>query len=133
MDTTIDVSSYDQCVIVIRYILEKEVKEKVLALVCVQSTTGESLFNKLQESLNSTGLAIENCVANAFDGASNMSGEYNGVSSRLRAIIPNHIHTWYYAHVLNLVMSDTAQCLPTTISFFGLLQQTHVFIKESHK
>ncbi|EZA59350.1 Zinc finger MYM-type protein, partial [Ooceraea biroi] len=133
MDTTMDVSSYDQCVIVLRYLLEREVKERVIGLKCVQSTTGESLFNTLLKILSTTGLAVENCVANAFDGASNMSGEYNGVSSRLMNIIPNHLHTWCYAHVLNLVISDTAQCLPATLSLFGLLQQTQVFLKDSHK
>ncbi|KAJ8898433.1 hypothetical protein PR048_003793 [Dryococelus australis] len=30
-------------------------------------------------------------------------------------------------------MSDTAQCLPASISFLGLLQQTQVYLKDSHK
>ena len=30
-------------------------------------------------------------------------------------------------------MTDTAQCVTAAISFFGLLQQTQIFIKESHK
>lgn len=133
MDTTMDVSSYDQCVIVLRYLLGKTVEERVIGLKCVHSTTGESLCNTFLDILNCAGLSVENCIANAFDGASNMSGEYSGVSSRLRDLVPNHVHTWCYAHVLNLVMSDTTQILPTTISFFGLLQHTQVFLKDSHK
>lgn len=133
MDTTTDVSGFDQCVIVLRYVLETEVKERIIGLKCVQSSTGESLFTAFIEMLNSTGLDINNCIANSFDGAANMSGQYKGVSARLQEQVPNHIHTWCYAHSLNLVMTDTAQSVTASISFFGLLQQTQVFIRDSHK
>ncbi|XP_031353775.1 uncharacterized protein LOC116178426 [Photinus pyralis] len=62
-----------------------------------------------------------------------MSGVYNGLTAKLSAIVPTHIHTWCYAHVLNLVLSDAAQVLPSTISFFGLLQEAQVFLNESLK
>lgn len=55
------------------------------------------------------------------------------VSSRLKEEVPHHIHTCCYAHVLNLVMSDCTQSLTATISLFSLLQETQVFLKESHK
>lgn len=128
-----DVSGYDQCAIVLRYVFEKEVKEKLIGVKSVQSTTGESLLKTLLSIFQINELKVENCIANAFDGASNMNGEYNGVSAKLKDLVPNHIHTWCYAHVLNLVISDVAQCLPEAISFFGLLQETQVFIKESCK
>lgn len=35
--------------------------------------------------------------------------------SRLRDKIPEIFHAWCYTNVLNLVMSDTSQSLPTTI------------------
>ncbi|KAG8177445.1 hypothetical protein JTE90_008629 [Oedothorax gibbosus] len=133
MDTTTDVSGYDQCVIVLRYLFETSIKERILSLKCVESSTGENLFNTLKETLNSLGIDIKKCVANSFDGAANMSGQYKGVKARLEEESPNNIHTWCYAHSLNLVMTDAMQCDITTISFFGLLQQTQVFIKDSHK
>ena len=91
--------------------------------------TADELLKSLTQILEEVQIPIENCVADAFDGASNMSGPYNGLTAKLSDIIPNHIHTWCYAHVLNLVLSDTAQVLPITISFFGLLQETQVFLK----
>lgn len=133
MDTTIDVSGYDQCAIVLRYVTEKEVKEKLLGLITIQSTTATGLLQSLLTLLEANGLNVANCVADAFDGASNMNGEYNGLAGKLKQLVPNHTHTWCYAHVLNLVMTDTVQCLPATISFFGLLQETQVFIKDSCK
>lgn len=133
MDTTIDISGYDQCAIVVRYVDGKEVKERLLGLKTVQSSTAQGLLQDLLTELEKHELKVGNCVADAFDGASNMSGEYNGVSAKLKELVPNHTHTWCYAHVLNLVMTNTAQCLPQTISFFGLLQEAQVFIKESCK
>ncbi|KAJ8875516.1 hypothetical protein PR048_023411 [Dryococelus australis] len=39
-----------------------------------------------------------------FYDASNMSSKYSGVLSRLHDLVPNHLHIWCYAHVLNLIM-----------------------------
>lgn len=133
MDTTIDISGNDQCAFVVRFVHGREVVERLLSLKCVTSTTAMALLASLSDALKEVGIPIENCVANAFDGASNMSGAYNGLTAKLSDIVPNHIHTWCYAHVLNLVLSDTAQVLPSTISFFGLLQEAQVFLKESLK
>ncbi|XP_050547293.1 uncharacterized protein LOC126908980 [Daktulosphaira vitifoliae] len=93
MDTTMDVSTHDQCVIVLRYLKENvenekssvEIKERVIALKKVISSSGQD----------------------AFDGAANMNGEYNGVQAKLKELLPRHIHTWCYAHVLNLVLQQT--------------------------
>lgn len=78
-------------------------------------------------------LPLNNCVANAFDGAANMSGQYNGITAKLPEVIANHVHTWRYAHVLNLILSDTTQCFTPCMPFFNLVQEAYVFFKESYK
>ncbi|KAL4083714.1 hypothetical protein QTP88_029030 [Uroleucon formosanum] len=99
----------------------------------VTSTSGNSLFETLKDTLAELDLPLKNCVANAFDGAANMSGHYNGVTAKLSEVIANHVHTWCYAHVLNLVLSDTTQCLTPCMSFFNLVQEAFLFFKESYK
>ncbi|XP_025405010.1 uncharacterized protein LOC112679433 [Sipha flava] len=133
MDTTMDLSSYDQCSIVLRYVPHNEVCERLIGLKHVTSTSGNSLFETLKDTLAELDLPLNNCVANAFDGAANMSGHYNGVTAKLSEVITNHVHTWCYAHVLNLVLSDTTQCLTPCMSFFNLVQEAFVFFKESYK
>ncbi|XP_025196206.1 zinc finger MYM-type protein 1-like [Melanaphis sacchari] len=133
MDTTMDLSSYDQCSIVLRYVPHNEVYERLIGLKHVTSTSGNSLFETLKDTLAELDLPLNNCVANAFDGAANMSGQYNGVTAKLSEVIANHVHTWCYAHVLNLVLSDTTQCLTPCMSFFNLIQESYVFFKESYK
>ncbi|KAG8273357.1 hypothetical protein J6590_108302 [Homalodisca vitripennis] len=133
MDTTIDISGNDQCSYVVRFVNGGQVQERLIALQCVSSTKADALMDSLENTLKNVGIPVENCIANAFDGASNMSGAYAGLTAKLSERIPNHIHTWCYAHVLNLVLTDTAQILPSTITFFGLLQEAQVFLKESLK
>lgn len=131
MDTTMDLSSYDQCSIVLRFVPHNEVSERLLGLKHVTSTSGDSLFETLKNTLAEFDLPLKNCVA--FDGAAKMSGQYNGVTSKLSKVIANHVHTWCYVHVLNLVLSDTTQCLTPCMSFFNLVQEVYVFFKESYK
>jgi len=78
-------------------------------------------------------IGLHNCVADAFDGADNMNGQYKGVQAKLKEVLPRHIHTWCYAQLLNLVLQQTTSCSVTVISFFGLLQELFVFFKESYK
>jgi hypothetical protein len=94
MDTTIDISGSDQCAFVVRYLQGHEVYERLLALKCVLTTTADGLLKSLTQILEEEQMPIENCVADAFDGASYMSGPYNELTAKLSDIIPNHIHTW---------------------------------------
>lgn len=110
-----------------------EVVERVVALKNVISSSGQGLFNLLKSTLNSMNISLDNCVADAFDGTANMNGQYSGVQAKLKEVFPRHIHTWCYAHVLNLVLQQTTSCSVTVISFFGLLQELFVFFKESYK
>jgi len=77
------------------------------------------------------GIAIENCVANVFNLASKMSEAHNSLTAKRTNIIPHHIQTWYYAHALNLVICNAALILPSTILFFGFLNEAEVFLKDS--
>ena len=133
MDTTIDISGKDQCAFVLHYVIESKIFERLIALKCVTSTTAETLLNSLKQVLTKVGIPIENCIADAFDGVSNMSGIYNGLSAKLIEIIPIHIHTWCAAHVFNLVLCDTADIVTETTTLFNILQRACVFVKESIK
>ena len=63
------------------------------------------------------------CIEDSFDGVANMSGVYSGLQVLMKAARPSHIHTWCYAHVLNLVISDASSVCVAAISLFGLLTE----------
>ena len=73
MDTTQDVTTQDQCSIVLRCVHNGHVSERLLSLVKSMSGTGASLFSLLKNTLEKYGLGIANCVGGSFDGAANMS------------------------------------------------------------
>lgn len=85
VDRTIDISGYDQCAIILRYVHENGVKEKLLGLITIQSTTAEGLLQTL--------LTLCKGVTDAFVGASHMNEEYNGLAAKLRQLVANHTHT----------------------------------------
>jgi len=131
IDSTQDINVHDQLCVIIRYVTN-EVNERLLAVVKSTSGTGESLYNTVYKLLEVSGLDINNCIGSSTDGASNMRGEYNGFSAWLNKKVPEQIHVWCHAHVLNLVMSDTTKKCIESVSFFGLLNAIAVFVRESY-
>jgi hypothetical protein len=132
LDTTQDVSVKDQCSIIIRYVTDK-VHERLICVANCTSSTGKGMFELFQEKLIECNINIEYCVGNATDGAANMQGQYNGFTKWLSDVAPHQIHVWCYAHVLNLVLSDTTQTTTSSISLFQLLNACAVFFRESYK
>ena len=59
---------------------------------------------------------FDNLVAQTYDGASNMTGKYNGLQALIKSCVGEHvIFTHCYAHSLNLVLSDSS-CISLQIS-----------------
>lgn len=133
IDSTQDVSVREQCAIIARYVYEGKVNERLLALIKVKKSSGSDLFNHLDEELNSLNLQISNVIGCSFDGAANMSGQYSGLQAHIRNNSNYSVYTWCYAHVLNLVVCDTTDCLAKCKNLFGLLNRTAVFFSESYK
>lgn len=84
------------------------------------------------ELLEKSGLDINKCVGSSTDGTANMRGEYNGFTAWLKKEVPEQIHVWCHAHILNLVMTDVTKICTECVSFFGLLNSIAVFIRESY-
>lgn len=132
IDTTQDVSCHDQCSIVIRYVLNDTINERLLAVVRSYSGTGESLKDLLKKALLDVDLDVQISIGSSTDGAANMQGQYNGFAAWLSAESPTLVHVWCYAHVLNLVLSDTTGSVIQSASLFGLLNEIAVFLRSSH-
>jgi hypothetical protein len=118
----------------LRYVSGSTVNEKLFALVDVSvSSSSEALFQMADTLTLQYEIPLKNmCIADSFDGASSMSGTYNGLQAKLKALNPNHVHTWCYSHVLNLVISGSCGDIES-ISFFNLLQVMYNFFSESYK
>lgn len=127
LDTTQDIAAKDQCAIVIRYVGNNSVYERLISLVNCTDTTGQGMFQLLKDVLKSNDIYVKNCVANATDGAANMQGEYNGFNAWLNETAPNQVHVWCYSHVLNLVMSDASKSPLPAATLFTILNSLAIF------
>ena len=84
--------------------------------------------------LKSKGVTFSKLVAQTYDGASNMSGCYNGLQSIIKDKIRSHVvYVHCYAHTLNLVLSDSASAAIDAISLFGKLEKVYALFSRSQK
>lgn len=109
------------------------IKERLLSLVVCHDSSGIELYNLLVNMFMSMGISMKNIVACAFDGAANMKGTYNGLQSHLKNSNSNIIYTHCMAHVLNLVICDSTKTCLEAENLFGLVEQSAVFLSDSHK
>jgi len=119
---------HDQLAIINRFVTD--INEKLLAIVDCKSGKGKNLCDIVCKELNNLNLDVKNCIGSSTDGASNIRGQYNGVSSWLNKESPEQVHEWCYAHVLNLLMIDTTQVCNENTTLFGLLNSIAVFVRE---
>lgn len=133
VDSTQDISVREQCAIVARYVYDGKVNERLLYLIDVKKSTGLNLYTILKEQLKKINLEVYNIIGCSFDGAANMSGEYNGLQAHIKNNTSYSVYTWCYAHVLNLVVCDTTESSVNCKNLFGLLNRTANFLSESYK
>ena len=87
----------------------------------------------VERSFAEANIDVSKCISDSTDGASNMSMQYNGFTAILEKESPDHIHTWCYAHVLNLVLCDVTMTNHTSISLSSIVvQKVGVFFRESY-
>lgn len=133
IDTAQDISVKSQCSIVVRYVLDK-VYERVIAVKHSESGTGKNLCNLLLvNAIEECNIVLSKCVGNATDGAANMQGEYEGMSTYLNDVSPGQFHVWCYGHILNLVITDSTCVSITAATLFSLLNAIAVFVRDSYK
>lgn len=132
MDLSQDITTIEQCSIVLRYIDDVSViAERTAVFGECESTNGAFLYNFLEKSLNDIGLNAENIGGFSFDGAGNMSSEEKGVNYYVKKKNPKSVFSWCFAHRLNLC-AKAALSSAKAKYVLGVCENTAVFIKQSH-
>lgn len=107
MDGSQDITFQEQIALVVRYVDKScKVVERTISFFNATKTTGRSLYELLRTKLNEIGLNMRNVVGCSFDGASNMSGEYNGVISFIQEDNPYCFFSWCLSHRFNLCVTS---------------------------
>eukprot|EP00731_Ephydatia_muelleri_P009420 Em0005g6a len=109
-------------------------EEHLLACQRAPGTTAEDLYGVIMSVLKLRDVSFDKLIAQAYDGASNMSGCYNGLQSLIQTRInPNILYVHCYAHCLNLVISDAAATSVDVVTLFGNLETLYVLFTRSQK
>ncbi|KAF0763559.1 zinc finger MYM-type protein 1-like, partial [Aphis craccivora] len=128
-DTTQDITKQDQLSIVIRYVTEELDSNGIpCSLNINESCMG---FTNITDQ---SAKGIEDAIMKdqGYDGASVMSGVYNGLQKRICEREPNAVYVHCAAHNLNLVLKD-AVCVQPIQIFLDNIQHLYTFFSSSIK
>lgn len=98
LDTTQDITSQDQCSVILRYVTDV-VHERLVAVLKCSSSTVQAFVDLLLDVLDNLGLSKTMGIGNATDGASNMQDQYKGFSTLMSAQPPNHVCVYGAMHM----------------------------------
>jgi len=123
IDTTTDVSNLEQFTFILRYVNEEGlVQERLVSLVTASDATGLGMFEVFCEITNKYNIEWKTqLIAQAYDGAASMQGQYSGLKTRIQNENPRAIYIWCCAHLFNLVVVDTCDCCIVSKCFFGVV------------
>lgn len=119
IDTTTDVSNLEQFTFILRYVNEGLVQERLVSLVTASDATGLVMFEVFCEITKKYNIEWKTqLIAQAYDGAASMQGQYSGLKTRIQNENPHAIYIWCCAHLFNLVVVDTCDCCIVSKRFF---------------
>lgn len=113
----------------VRYIVQKssswDVFERFIELSDFDQKTREAITKQIKTVIRNWGLDLQLCRGQACDNASNMSGKFNGVQSRILSETPQAYFSPCGAHSLNLCGVHAMEVNVEMKSYFGNVQKLY--------
>lgn len=131
VDSSEDYAHIDQLTVVLRYMEGAEPVERFFTFLPSTGHKGIDMAKAVQSYLKDIGINILDCRGQSYDNASNMSGKYQGMQSRLLEINPCATFIPCFGHSLNLVGTEAASSCSEAVSFFDLVQALYVLFTSS--
>ncbi|XP_037787415.1 uncharacterized protein LOC119582972 [Penaeus monodon] len=138
IDESTDCSTSKTLAIVAKYFDFKEnsFKTEMLDMINIyngnaEGSSWENLFNIIIKTLNNFQIPLSNVTGFAADGASNISGRINSVTSRLRQEMPGITIMKFVCHSIHLCSSEAAKALPRSCE--DLVRNIYNFFAHSAK
>ncbi|CAM4768899.1 unnamed protein product [Rotaria magnacalcarata] len=134
VDETTDASTVEQVSFSIRYYDNKtnDIREDFLAFIETVSCTGESISNIILDYLRAYNLPFDNCIGQAYDGASNMAGIYRGCQALIKQKCPDADYYHCSNHCLNLALIDSCG-IAHIRNMMGTIKEVINFFSDSPK
>ncbi|XP_078435702.1 uncharacterized protein LOC144706581 [Wolffia australiana] len=100
-----------------------EIRERFASAIHLEDTRSETLFQHLLGFVHYFGLDIKRLRGQAYDGASNMRGEFNGLQALVRSHVSFAFYVHCFTHRLNLVIVAVATEVHSIAQLFCWVQQ----------
>ncbi|XP_022871640.1 zinc finger MYM-type protein 1-like [Olea europaea var. sylvestris] len=122
VDESRDNSIKEQIAVVLRFVDKSgQVKERLLGICHIADTCAQSLKDVIDAMFSTHGLSISSLRGQGYDGASNMSGEFNGLKALILRENPYAMYIHCFAHQLQLAVVSVAHRNVMLSDLFNML------------
>ncbi|KAI8511315.1 zinc finger, MYM-type [Branchiostoma belcheri] len=133
-DEATDVSWNEQLNVSVRYVDHNySIHEDCLGLFQLHKTDAATITAAIKDILLRTGLPLNLCRGQAYDGAAAMQGHRSGVATRLRQEEPAAVPVHCWAHSLNLCLQDTCRKVTSIRDAMDIVKEIDKLINYSPK
>lgn len=117
IDETTDVSTTKSLVLVVRLFdnESQKIKDQFFALLELKNADAESIYSVIMNKLEHQNIPLKNMIGLASDNASVMSGNINGVRTKLQQNNDTLFYLGCMCHSLHLIASSSSKILPAHI------------------
>ncbi|XP_006009466.1 uncharacterized protein LOC102349681 [Latimeria chalumnae] len=134
VDKTTDISQMNQLSLVLRYVDKNgNPQERFMGFKDVSIDQTAVALKQVMDSVISKYDYKTKLVSQSYDGAVVMPGELGGLQAIIKMEAPQAIFVHSFAHQLNLILQQGAQCIKETRCFFATLDGFATFFTYSSK
>ncbi|CAN1779060.1 Zinc finger MYM-type protein 1 [Linum perenne] len=134
VDEAQDESGREQMALILRFVNSAGIlTERFFAIKGVSETSSETLKQVICDLLSQYNLQVDKLRGQGYDGASNMSGQFNGLKALFLKDCPYAYFVHCFAHRLQLTLVSSAKDCDPIWDFYSILDKVINIVKSSPK